>query len=181
MLQRLAPSAARTAIARRRARQPQVRNIRARDQKNAHDGSNQEIQAGAIIADRCFEQRPHLHSTSGIALRIFFLQIDGNRIEIARRLRDRQTRFESTKSRPTLMIVALHHPWFLRNFAERQKDVRIPAKLKFGWEHSYDLALQAIDQHAPPKDRGRSGEIMSPEILADQCDIRRTRCVVYWA
>jgi hypothetical protein len=84
----------------------QVRNIRAGDQQHAHHSGNQEIQAGAIIADCCFKQWPQPHSPPCIALRIFFLQIDGNRIEIARRLRHRHTRFQSAKARKTLVIIA---------------------------------------------------------------------------
>jgi hypothetical protein len=111
-------------------------------------------------------------------LRIFFLQIDGDRVEIARRLRNRHAGFESAKSRPTLVIVALQHRWFLCNFAERQQHIRIPAELKFSWEHAYDLALQPVDQHAPAKDRWRRTEIMAPEILTDQCDVRRACYIV---
>ena len=39
-----------------------------------------------------------------IALRIFLLEIDRDRIQIARRLRDRYARFQSAESPKTLMI-----------------------------------------------------------------------------
>ena len=128
-----------------RAGELQIRNIRAGDQQHAHHSGKQQIQAGAIIADCGFKQRPHRHSPTRVGLRIFFVQIDGDCIQIAHRLRDRHTRFQPAKARPTLVIVALSHPRFLCDFAERKQHIRIPAELKFSWEHADDLALQSID------------------------------------
>jgi hypothetical protein len=111
-------------------------------------------------------------------LRVFFFKIASNRVQIARRLRDRHARFQSAQSRPTLMIVASEHPWFLCNFAQRQQHVRISAELKLGWEYAYDLALQSIDQRAPAKNGRRSTKIAAPEIFTDQCDVRRACHIV---
>src|SRR5437588_487079 len=97
---------------------------------------------------------------------------------INQRLRDGHTRFQPSERPKTLVVIAIPHPRFVGDLAQREQYFWISAKLEFSRNHANDLAHQSINQHAPAKHGRRTSEMMSPQAFANQRDIRRARDVV---
>src|SRR5262249_9394525 len=126
----------------------------------------------------CVKQRSHRNSPPRIRLRIFLLEINRDCIEISHRLRDGHTRFQPPERPKTLVVIAIPHPWFVCDLAQRKQYIWISAKLQFRPKYADDPARQSTDQHAPAKHGWRTSEMMSPQAFANQRDIRRARCVI---
>src|SRR5439155_16948850 len=99
-------------------------------------------------------------------LRIFLLEINRDCIQISHRLRDGHTRFQPPERPKTLVVIAIPHPRFVGELAQRKQYFWISAKLEFARKHADDLARQSINEHAPAKYGVRTSEMMSPQAFA---------------
>ena len=75
--------------AHRRAGQHQIRHIRVRNQEQARDRAEQNVERGPDIADDLIAQRLKRRAEPGVRLRIFFLESAGDRAHLRIRLRGR--------------------------------------------------------------------------------------------
>jgi len=82
-------------LPRRRPRQQQVRDVAAADQQHQHDGGKQDEQRGADVQHQLAVQRPHAGAMSLAHRRQFRRDARGNRVHLALRGLDGETRLQA--------------------------------------------------------------------------------------
>src|SRR4029077_20869032 len=131
----------------------------------------EDIKISSVLADRGLENRPHINTASGIVIRILFLQVPRNRIEVGFRLLQRNAVFQTAKGREPGVIAPIENARLRAQLRQRDQDFSF-GQLHLWRKYADDFGWYAIEGQTATNDRWTRTKMCSPQTIAHHGDLR---------